>query len=63
MSNKDWLSLEQQISLLKNRGLVIKNEEFAKNTLSVISYYRLMSYRTTLTINDNKDKFRKNVKF
>lgn len=37
-------SLEDQILLLKQAGVLIKDEELAKNCLSFIGYYRLFAY-------------------
>ena len=42
--SKPALSFEQQIELLKNRGLSINDEERAKRHLSNVSYYRLSAY-------------------
>ena len=41
---KPPLTLEQQIQKLKERGLLIPDEERAKNVLRNISYYRLRAY-------------------
>ena len=41
---KTPLSIEQQIAKLKQQGLVIKNDTFAADVLSNISYYRLKAY-------------------
>jgi len=41
---KPALSIPDQITLLKSRGLTIKNEELAKYNLANISYYRLSAY-------------------
>ena len=41
---KQLLTLQQQIDVLKQRGLVIENEEEAKNALDTISYFRLAGY-------------------
>lgn len=37
-------SIEEQIELLKSRGLIISDYEVAKKTLSTINYYRLSGY-------------------
>ncbi len=42
--NKPALNIEQQIELLKSRGLIINDENFAKDILSNITYYRLSAY-------------------
>lgn len=41
---KKHLSIDSQITKLKSRGLVIENEEYAKEVLDRISYYRLTGY-------------------
>lgn len=41
---KPFLTIEQQIALLKSRGLVITNEDKAKACLRRIGYYRLSGY-------------------
>ena len=41
---KPALSFAQQIALLKQRGLLIGNDQAALNTLSNVSYYRLSAY-------------------
>lgn len=42
--NKQPISIIEQISQLKSRGLIIDNEDFAKKTLSIISYFRFANY-------------------
>lgn len=42
--NKPVLRVEKQLELLQERGLVVDNEERAKNYLLNISYYRLSAY-------------------
>lgn len=42
--NKQPISISDQISLLKNRGLIVDDENAAKKTLSVISYFRFANY-------------------
>lgn len=44
MEVKNPTTYEQQIQILKNRGCVINNDEFAINVLSKINYYRLTAY-------------------
>jgi len=50
---KPPLTIAQQIKILKNRGLIIKNEERASRYLSFISFYRLRAY--TYPYQDNND--------
>jgi len=62
--NKPPLNIARQIQLLKQRGLIIKDEERAKRYLSFINLYRLRAY--TYTYQDNKDSnhpFYKGVTF
>jgi len=42
--NKPHLTYQQQLELLKNRGLIVKDEKFAIIKLQHISYYRLSAY-------------------
>lgn len=42
--NKPALSVEKQIELLKSRGLIINDEDYATSILSNITYYRLSAY-------------------
>lgn len=51
--HKTPLSLEEQVARLKERGLVIDNEEEAKAYLFNISYYRLRAY--TYPFQDNSE--------
>lgn len=51
--NKPPISIADQISKLKNRGLVIKDEVKAASYLSNISYYRLRAYTFPFQDNNN----------
>lgn len=42
--NKPTLSIQEQIDLLKARGIIINNEELATHYLEFIGYYRLSAY-------------------
>lgn len=44
MGNKPAYTIEEQLDLLKNRGMIIRNEENASHFLKNISYYRLKGY-------------------
>lgn len=41
---KTYLSIEEQLNLLKQRGLTIHDHEKAKHCLETVSYYRLSGY-------------------
>lgn len=49
---KDFKTIDDQISILKSRGLIIDNELLAKEALSNLNYYRLSAYTLTLRNND-----------
>jgi len=44
MYNKSPIKIQDQISLLKKRGLLVRNDSFAETQLKNISYYRLAGY-------------------
>lgn len=52
MSDKKFTSIEQQIELLKSRGLLILDEEKAKEFLVRNNYYRVSGYSLTLRSHD-----------
>lgn len=52
MSAKEFKTLEEQIELLKSRGLRVDNEEMAREFLRVNNYYRVSGYSLTLRKND-----------
>jgi len=52
---KKALSIEQQIALLKSRGLIIDDIQNARHYLSQISYYRLRAYTYPFQNNDNQN--------
>ena len=42
--HKKFLSVTEQLNLLKKRGLLIENDERAKDYLKHIGYFRLSAY-------------------
>lgn len=56
--NGKALSLSEQIILLKERGIVIQDENVVAKHLSYVGFYRLFSYIKPLQNNNNN-----NVKF
>lgn len=58
--DKPALDVDKQIELLKSRGLIINNIDFAKNILSNITYYRLSAYMKYFQVDDT---FKRNVTF
>lgn len=59
--NKPSLNYDEQISLLKKRGLIINDEDQAKDSLKKIGYYRLNSYASFFCT--DSQVFRKNICF
>jgi abortive infection bacteriophage resistance protein len=59
--NKTPISFEEQINILKQRKLIVENQEEAINFLQAISYYRLSAY--FLPYQQTKDKFNEQVTF
>jgi len=56
--SKPFLTYEQQIDKLKNEyGLIINNNEFAKELLSTISYYDLINGYKDVFLRDSKVNF------
>lgn len=41
---KEAINIDEQISLLRQRGMIIDNEDKAKEVLSDVGYYRLGFY-------------------
>ncbi|MCK4752702.1 MAG: Abi family protein [Planctomycetes bacterium] len=58
---KPPLTFEQQIELLKSRGLIINNDSEAIEILENINYYRLSAY--FLPFQSSKDKFNEGTTF
>ncbi len=52
MSEKEFKTIDQQIELLRSRGLSIKDEEKAKIFLEQNNYYRISGYSLTLRKED-----------
>ncbi|HEC2171669.1 TPA: Abi family protein [Staphylococcus delphini] len=53
--SKPYLSCEEQLTLLKSRGIFIEDEELALEQLQTISYYSLINAYSALfvTVNGN----------
>lgn len=57
---KPFKTLEEQIAILEDRGLIIDDENVAKKSLANLNYYRLSAYTLTLRKHDH---FYENVHF
>ena len=44
---KDPKTIDEQIKILKSRSIIIDNDDFAKNILKKVNYYRLSAYMLT----------------
>lgn len=67
-TTKKWLSFNQQLDLLKGRNLIIppaysSTNKLAESFLSVISYYRLTSYRFLLLQPNNREDYKNGTTF
>ena len=62
---KEFLSCEEQIKLLKNRGLIIEDEETALSILKIENYYNVINGYKELFVEkvDGKEKFIDGVTF
>lgn len=59
--NKTPKSIKDQIELLKQRGLIVKDPTSAENFFSCVSYYRFSAY--CLPFENTRHKFNENVSF
>jgi len=60
---KQLLTLQQQIDILKERGLLIENEEEAKNAFDTISYFRLAGYWRLMEADRQQHTFKPGSRF
>ena len=54
---------EEQVSILKERGLHIESEQKAIDVLKRINYYRLTAYGLTLKTSDKADQYKSGTSF
>lgn len=55
-SLKQHKSIDEQIQILKRKGIIIKDEAFASSFLSVVNYYRLSGYLYISDIRNSRSK-------
>ena len=60
---KPPLSHEDQINLLKNRGLIIPDKDRAYRYLENVGYFRLTGYMYHLQANDGSHHFKEGISF
>ncbi|MCX6294443.1 MAG: Abi family protein [Sphingobacteriales bacterium] len=63
MFEKNATSISQQIEILKNRGLLINDDDYATHHLSNISYYRLGEYCYSMQDDKENHTFKPNSRF
>lgn len=63
MYKKDPFTIKEQINQLKQRGLIINNDNEAEHYLSHISYYRLAGYWWPMQFDKEKHTFKIGSKF
>jgi abortive infection bacteriophage resistance protein len=61
--DKTFRSLEEQVEILKNKGLVIDNEDYCKEVLFRENYFFINGYRHTFMKNSDKSRFIEGTKF
>lgn len=61
--SKPAITYQQQVDLLKSRGLIVPDEPFALHILEHHNYYRLSAYRFSFTVPGNPDQFRPGTTF
>ncbi|MDH6154975.1 abortive infection bacteriophage resistance protein [Polynucleobacter sphagniphilus] len=52
---KPSTSIQEQIAIMRNRGLIISDADYAEQYLKFIGYFRLAGYALPLQINYNED--------
>lgn len=61
--NKPATTIDQQVSILLDRGLIIQNLEYAKKSLMEIGYFRLENYWHVMQDNTEKHTFKREQTF
>lgn len=61
--NKIFKTIDEQINILKDKGLIIKKEEQTKDILLRENYFFISGYRHLFTVPGSKDKFREGTTF
>ncbi len=62
MELKKPTTYDQQVELLKNKGIVIENEESCKRFLSRVNYYHFSGYVLPY-MNRKENKYREQIGF
>lgn len=60
MKTKEYLNIDELIKVIKDKGVIINNEEYVRNILKQNNYYVIMGYKNLFTQNG---KYKKEVSF
>jgi len=60
---KEFKTVEEQIKLLKSRGMIFENEEYAKKILLTNNHYNIINGYKNLFIIDKTDNYKNGTKF
>ena len=63
MNKKDFRTLDEQLAILRAKGLIINNEEYAKDVLLMENYFFLNGYRYIFFKSSKEKKFIKGTTF
>ena len=63
MNKKDFRTLDEQLTILRAKGLIINNEEYAKDVLLMENYFFLNGYRYIYFKSSKEKKFIKGTTF
>ena len=60
MKTKEYLNIDELIKVIKDKGIIINNEEYVRSILKQNNYYVIMGYKNLFTQNG---KYKKEVSF
>lgn len=63
MNKKEFKTLDEQLNILKSKGLIINDEEEARNILLKENYFFINGYRRILMVSSKEKRFVKNSTF
>ena len=63
MNKKEFKTLDEQLNIFKNKGLIINDEEYAKNVLLKENYFFINGYRLIFMTKGKDKKFINNATF
>ncbi|WP_225352224.1 hypothetical protein [Limosilactobacillus equigenerosi] len=64
MNEKPFKTIDEQINILKSRGLIFENEDAAKNSLKQYGYYEIINgYKTPFLKEGSSEQFKSTATF